>query len=246
MELSRRRAVRIVGASMPVGFLAGCLSNQAPGDDGETDPDGNRSPGGDSDDGGDRSAEQLAQVEEPSYEISEPDCGEDGDRDPLWLCEHMASEPSLAFEQVETTSVVFSDEGVDLEGMQQGVSQLYAGLLTDESDLERIAEGVGGDVGDLIEQTDFDAEAVLVVQTGWGSGSETPHLKRIEEVDDGIHAFGCYRRPCGGTTDVTVRTVLAQLERPERLDRAVVSVTVDPRTQVNITADEGIVTVDER
>lgn len=188
--------------------------------------------------------DELARVEEPLYEISEPECGEAGNRDPLWLCENMDAEPSLAFHQVETSSVVFSDEGLEFDEVGGGDLQFYAALLTDVDDLDRIDENTDSDVGELIEETDFDTEVMLVAQTGWGSGSETPHLKRIEGTDDGIHAFGCYRRPCGGTTDVTMRTVVARFERPDSLHQAVVSLTVDPKMQVNFEVGEMVVTVD--
>lgn len=186
----------------------------------------------------------LARVEEPLYEISEPECSGAGDRDALWLCENMDAEPSLAFDQVETTSVVFTDEGLAFDEGNGGNRQFYAALLTDEVDPDRVDKNTGGDVGELIEGTDFESEAVLIAQTGWGSGSETPHFKRIEETDDGVHAFGCYRRPCGGTADVTTRIVVARFERPENLNEAIVSLTFDPKYLVNFEAGEGIVTVD--
>lgn len=186
----------------------------------------------------------LARVEEPLYEISEPECSGGGDRDPLWLCENMDAEPSLAFDQVATSSMVFADEGLAFDEENEGNRQFYAALLTDEDDLDRVDENTGGDVGELIEGTDFKSEALLAAQTGWGSGSETPHFKRIKEIDDGVHAFGCYRRPCGGTGDVTMRTVVARFERPENLNEAIVSLTFDPKYLVNFEAGEGVVTVD--
>lgn len=186
----------------------------------------------------------LARVEEPLYEISEPECSGGGDRDPLWLCENMDAEPSLAFDQVATSSMVFANEGLAFDEENEGNRQFYAVLLTDEDDLDRIDENTGGDVGELIEETDFESEVLLAAQTGWGSGSETPHFKRIEETDDGVHAFGCYRRPCGGTGDVTMRTVVARFERPENLNEAIVSLTFDPKYLVNFEAGEGVVTVD--
>ncbi|MDL5363103.1 hypothetical protein [Halalkalicoccus sp. NIPERK01] len=186
----------------------------------------------------------LARVEEPPYEISEPECSGAGDRDPLWLCENMDAEPSVAFDQVETSSMSFADEELASDVENEGNPQFYAALLTDEDDLDRVDENTGGDVDELIGGTDFESEALLVVQTGWGSGSETPHFKRIEETDDGVHAFGCYRRPCGGTGDVTMRTVVARFERPEILNEAIVSLTFDPKYLVNFEAGEGVVTVD--
>lgn len=190
---------------------------------------------------GDDGAE-LARVEEPLYAISEPECSGTGERDPLWLCKNMDAEPSVAFDQVETTSVVFTDEGVAFDDEDRGNLQYYAALLTAEDDLDRVERG--GDVGELITGTEFESEAVLVAQTGWGSGSATPHFERIERTNDGVRAFGCYRRPCGGTTEVTIRTVVARIERPETLNEAIVSLTFDPKYLVNFATGEGVVTVD--
>lgn len=185
----------------------------------------------------------LARVEAPPYEISEPECSGMGDRDPLWLCENMAAEPSVAFDQVETTFAIFAGEGLTLDAEPDGEHQFYAALLTETDDLDRLNADAGGDPVALIEKTDFDTEAVLVAQTGWGSGSVTPHLKRIEDTGDGIHAFGCYRRPCAGTDDYTMRTVVARFERPDSLEEGIVSLTVDAEHRVNFEAGEGVVTV---
>jgi hypothetical protein len=70
----------------------------------------------------------------------------------------------------------------------------------------------------------------------------TPHLKRIEATDDGVHAFGCYRRPCVVTSDYTVRTTVARFERPETLDSTAVSLTVGPDSQLSAETTETVVT----
>ena len=143
----------------------------------------------------------------------------------------MPAEPSIEFEQVETSSPILADEGLRLDEPEDD-NQYYATLLTEQGDRDRLHDETSRAVVELIEGTDFDIEAVLVAQTGWGSGSKTPHLKRIEETSDGIHAFGCYRQPCVWTDDYTVRTVVARFEQPARLDGSRVSLTVDPETRV--------------
>lgn len=234
MEFSRRRILQVAGASIPSAVVAGCLTVAAPGGGGDDDGDG----------GEDGNGDDLQRVDEPPYGIDEPECDSPGgDRDPLWLCENLAAEPSLPFEQAETSSPVLPDEGLEMD--DRTGAQFYATLLTGTEDLDRVADGAGGAPVELIDGADFDSEAVLVVQTGWGSGSVTPHLKRIEETDDGIHAFGCHRRPCAVTADLTSRTVVARFERPAALESGVVSLTVDPETRVNFEVDEGVVTVDE-
>lgn len=183
-------------------------------------------------------------VDEPPYDISEPECDPPVDgRDPLWLCENLPSEPTLLDEQVEETGTVLRDEGLSL-GTETGDTEFYATVLTTGAEIDRVAADWNSAVVELIEETNFDTDAVLIAQTGWGSGSVTPHLERIEETDDGIHAFGCYRRPCGQTDDYTSRTVVARFERPESLETAIVSLTVDADTRVHFTADEGVVAVE--
>jgi hypothetical protein len=124
-------------------------------------------------------------------------------------------------------------------------TQVYATLLTDVDDRPRIADRAGDPLQTLIEETTFPEDVVLVAQTGWGSGSVRPHIKRIEETAEGLHAYGCYRRPCGGTTDVTVRSIAARVPRPDTLATATVSLTIDPDHQVTFDTSEGVVTVTE-
>lgn len=239
MEINRRRTLQLAGASLSSMVLAGCLSaaNPASGDDGDDageadDTDGSDPTGDPGDHNGD-----LPRVDDPPYAITEPECNEESDRDPLWLCENMPTEPSVEFEQVETSSAIFADEGLRFDE-QEGDDQYYATFLTEAGDLDRLHDDASEAAVELIEGADFDTEAVLVAQTGWGSGSETPHLKRIEEASDGIHAFGCYRQPCIVTSDHTVRTVVARFARPASLDGSIVSLTVDPKTRVNFGVDD--------
>lgn len=184
----------------------------------------------------DVSSNDVPRVDEPPYEITVPPCDDDG-RDSLFLCENMPARPSLAFEQRATGWPVFDDEGLALRDAD-GDTEYYAALLTDETDLEPISRSM-----DLIEETDFTSEALLVVQTGYGSSSIVPHVKRIETTDDGIHAFGCDEIPCGRTEDVTVRTAMVRFDRPEMLESAVVSLTSRDDTRVTF-SDDGIVTVE--
>lgn len=241
MSWNRRRALQAASASVSGLLVAGCVSTIDTGADDERPDEQDETDGTGDGDGGD----ELARVEAPPYEITEPECGETGERDPLWLCEHMAAEPSLAFEQAATTTAIFADEGLTLEDEPESEHQFYATLLAESADLDRLDEDAGGEPIALLEETDFDTETVLVVQTGWGSGSITPHLKRLETTDDGIHAFGCYRRPCAGTDDYTMRTAVARFERPDGLENAVVSLTVDADHLVTFEAGEGVVTITE-
>lgn len=191
----------------------------------------------------------VERVDAPPYDIEEPECsgnGQNEDYDPRYLCANMPAEPSLAFEQRPTRGTVFRDAGLQLSpGDDSGGNgdQLYATLLTGSDGVDRLDDD-GDEIHAFVSETDFERQAVLVVQTGWGSGSILPHLKRIEATDTGIHAFGCYTRPCVYTADYTARTTVARFERPDALDAGLVSLTVDPATRYTVATDEGVVTID--
>lgn len=183
-------------------------------------------------------------LEAPEDRIETPDCGPDGRRDPTWLCAHLSRYPSVSFEQTTSTGPLLADEGLQF-GEEVAPLQLYATLLTDADDLERLHPDAGGPAVDLLRRLDPGSQVGLLVQTGWGSGSVTPHLTRIGPADGGFHAAGCYRRPCAGTDDITVRTLAARFERPDEPAQGRVSLVVDPSTVVTVGVDEGVVSVVE-
>ncbi|WP_336336802.1 hypothetical protein [Haloarcula brevis] len=191
--------------------------------------------------------EGVERVDTPPYDVEEPECtgdGRDEDYDALYLCANMPAEPSLSFQQRPARGTVFRDEGLQFSpGDDPSGEQLYATLLTDAEDVDRIGTE-WDDIRAFVSETDFERRAVLVVQTGWGSGSILPHLKRVAATDDGIHAYGCYTRPCAYTADYTARATVARFERPDALDTGLVSLTVDPATRYTVATDEGVVTID--
>ncbi|MFB6224729.1 MAG: hypothetical protein ABEH86_13805 [Haloarcula sp.] len=228
MKQTRREMLRLVGG-ITTGVLGGCL---APGDHGGSPTD---------------TPDDLDRVDTPPYDIADIECEFDdsgeGDRDPLYLCANMSAEPSLSFEQVSTRGTLFADEGLELAPDNTN-EQLYATLLTEAAHTDRL-NADSGDAYDLVTETDFETHAVLVVQTGWGSGSIVPHLKRVEATADGIHAFGCYTRPCVYTEDFTARSTVVRFERPDAIDSGVVSLTVTPTTRYNFASTEGVVTIEQ-
>ncbi|KAA9399965.1 hypothetical protein Har1130_02475 [Haloarcula sp. CBA1130] len=264
MKRTRRATLRLVGGAA-IGALSGCLApgRNSSGDGGtetRTHPSPGTDPDTETDDGHTETAtddetptdtpdglpDDLSRVDTPPYEVGDVECHIDdsgeGDRDPLYLCANMASEPSLSFEQESTRGTLFADDG--LEGPpDDDQDQLYATLLTEADDIGRFGDD-SGDAYSLAADTDFGTHAALVVQTGWGSGSIVPHVKRIEETADGVHAFGCYTQPCVYTSDFTARTTVARFERPDALDSGVVSLTVDPSMRYNVATGEGVVTID--
>jgi len=231
MSLTRRRALRALGVAT-AGGLAGCLTGWTAddGDDGDGDSGVNNG--------------DLQRCDEPPGEITVPQCPPAGDeRDPLWLCADTTTEPTITFEQAETNTRVLSGEGLEWD-TDSFDTQFYATLLTDADDLDRVNLSKNLPAIELVEGAAFDSEAVLVVQTGWGSPDVTPHLKRIEPTAEGVHAFGCYRRPCQQSDSLGERTAVARFQQPETLDSATVSLIVDPETRVTFRSTEGVVTIE--
>ncbi|WP_262175358.1 hypothetical protein [Haloarcula laminariae] len=244
MERTRRDALRLAGVSVAA-LAAGCLDDAdtpagTPTDqpsetptETPTDPptNGQLPPG-------------LERVDEPPYDIAVPDCGDgpDGGRDPLYLCANMATEPSLSFEQAHARGSVLAESGLELSDDDSG-DELFAALLTDASDLERVDSEADSEPARLIRETNVATHAVLVVESGWGSGSVYPHVKRLEATDDGVHAFGCHSDPCIVTDDYTSRTTAVRFERPETVETGVVSLTVAPDERWNVAAGEGVVPI---
>lgn len=223
MGLTRRRVLRTVGVAT-AGELAGCL----------TDDEGT---------GEDRNDSQRSG--DPPGELPERECSPSGDnRDPLYLCANTASEPSLTFQQVETNGPVLAEEGLEWDPSSFD-PQFYATLLTDTADLDRIFRDRNTPAIELIEETAFATEAVLVAQIGWLSPDVTPHLERIESTGHGVHAFGCYRRPCEQRDQLGEQTVVARFQRPETLDMATVTLVRDTENRITFRSTQSVVTVEK-
>lgn len=218
MERTRRETLRLAGLSIATA-AAGCLDGAE-----------REFAGGLPDD--------LDRVDRPPQTIEAGECSPpDSERDPLYLCENIPAEGSLSFTQKTMRGNVLSDAGLELS--ENDDDQMFATLLTETADRGRVST----EPARLIQETDFESHAVLVVQTGWGSGSVYPHLKRIEETDDGIHAVGCHTDPCIQTDDITSRTTAVRFERPGELTAGVVSLTVSPEARWNVAVGEGVVTI---
>jgi len=240
MKRTRRDVLGLTGVSL-VTMASGCLG----GDDTESTGTPTDQPTATPADPADTLPPGIARVDEPAYEIGAGECSPpDSERDPLYLCANMPAEPSLSFTQAWTRGRVLQDEGLELS--EENDDQLYATLLTADADRERVRSDSSGEPAELIRDAEFDTHAVLVVQTGWGSGSVYPHLKRVEGTDTGVRAFGCHTDPCVWTDDFTSRTTVVRFERPDSLSTGVVSLTVAPDERWNVATGEGVVTIPSR
>ncbi len=245
MERTRRDVLKLAGVSVTT-LIAGCLDDSEQPTDRPVDQP-SETPSDPVTDG--RLPAGLQRVDEPPYEITAPECGSpktptSSERDALYLCANMPAEPSLSFSQASTRGSVLADAGLELG--DQTNNELFATLLTEAADRDRLSDDIVGGPTELIAETAFDTHAVLVVETGWGSGSVYPHIKRVEATDTGVRVFGCHSDPCIQTADYSSRTAAVRFERPDTLETGVVSLTVAPDERWNVATGEGVVAIPGR
>ena len=238
MRPTRRRVLsrtsRIAGAGALAGLttgLAGCLDGDDVGTP-DTTPTPTPTP-----------EEPDPRVDDPPHDIEEPDPGTgEGEWNEHYLCEAIDDAPTLSFEGAVATGPVSLGEalgGLDYDGRESD-EEYFVDLVTTAEAFDAVDDALREELG----TPDFDEEAVLVVQSGWGSSSVRSKLVRIEPADGGIHAHGCHVVPFVQTDDVTVRTLVVRFDRPDDgLEGATVSLTVAPERRVVLVAGEGAVSL---
>ncbi|MFC4987507.1 hypothetical protein [Saliphagus infecundisoli] len=188
-------------------------------------------------------------IDDPSYEIEEPeppdDPAEDDDWNEHYLGEEMPAEPTLEFEaldgaRLETFALsIEDDEGdqyaLDLIESREGFEERFDLGAMDPEDRERV------------QAVDFDEQVVVVAESGFGSGSVRHRWKRVEENEGGVHLHGYYTQPYIRTDDYGPRLSVLVVERPDGdFDLARASLTVSPDRRVHFDSTEGVVTVDSK
>lgn len=186
-------------------------------------------------------------IDDPPYEIEEPeppdDPAEDDDWNEHYLGEEMPAEPSIGFEvldgvRLETFALSIGDDDGD---------QYALDLIESEGELEERfdLDGMGSGDREQVEAVDFDERLVVVAESGFGSGSVRHRWKRVEESEEGVHLFGYYTQPYAQTDDYGSRLSVLVVERPDGdLDLARASLTVSPERRVHFDSTEGVVTVE--
>lgn len=217
----RRRTFVTTAGLVGVAALAGCV----------TDSDGD-----DSDNGGAADTPDD-RVDAPPHDPERPP-ETDEEWDPHWLGAGMATEPSLSFETVEAT---LTDQRLDT-GPSDTDPEFAATLVTAEEELASRVDLAAS--GDRLETVDFDAETVVVVESGYGSSSIHHAWQRVVEVEDGIYLHGYHVKPLAQTDDIVARHSVAVVETPlDRDDRAHVSLTYSGDWRANFDSTEGVVGV---
>ncbi|WP_226479203.1 hypothetical protein [Natrinema amylolyticum] len=238
MRIDRRRF--LAGTALTTIASAGCLQ----ADDESESGNGNGNGNGDSEPT--TAIPEDPRVDEPPYEIKE----QPNDRDEwnqLSLCENMSADSDLEFQMVSAPRADLLLSNVDAETDAYAVR-----ALTSAAEVREVFELGGDDGGDgsgeepeePIDAIDFAENVLLVVESGYGSGSVTHHWKRAEATDRGVRLHGCHTTPYERTDDLTARHSVVRVERPENFELARVSLTVDAERRVHFNSTEDVVAVD--
>lgn len=201
---------------------------------------------GGSEQGGDGVIPEEPRVDEPPYEITEPEPPDswDDDWNDHYLGEEMPMEPSLEFDVLSGGGLAESALSIDDETDGQYVVHLLES--EDERDERFDFERIDDTDRERMLNVDFDDQLLVVVESGFGSGSVDHRWNRVEDVEDGIHLHGYYTEPFERTADYTTRVSTLLVERPaDDVGLARVSLTVDAETRVHVNSTEGAVTREE-
>lgn len=240
----KRRAF-LVGAGSALGTTtAGCLG--APRPDGRTDrPGGSTDPPDDgttTDDGAGGDADPR--VDEPPYPIERPEPPDDpmdpDDWNELYRCEQMPAEPTIDFEQLAGARLAEPTHLADY----RDADEAYSVRVLADADARDAVLDLSGSTDRARERLtglDFEQQAVLVVESGFGSGSIDHHWKRLEGGAE-LHLHGCHTDPYVQTDDVTARGSVVVVDRPAtEFDLVRVSLTVSADRRVHFNSTEGVV-----
>lgn len=238
MTIDRRQF--LAGTALATVASAGCLQADDEGRNGNGNENGN----GDSEPK--TAVPEDPRVDDPPYEIEEQPTDSD-EWNQLSLCENMSTDSDLEFQTVSAPRADLLLSNADAENEAYAVRALTSA--------EEVREGfeLGGDDGgdgsgeepeESVDAIDFAENVLLVVESGFGSGSVAHHWKRAEATDRGVRLHGCHTSPYERTDDLTARHSVVRVERPENFELARVSLTVDAERRVHFNSTEGAVTVE--
>lgn len=165
--------------------------------------------------------------EEPSVDII------DQETDPITHPE------GIPFDDIEDRIEAFFVDGDDAE--EELTRFAFTDLISDQATLDQM-DGFSGWTASVVEDVDFDEEVILYVQSWFLTRRRRPVIVRAEERPYGVHAFGYLVQtsqivhPEGPPVAAVVR-----MERPEGVDGARVSLTIDEDHRVHFNSSEGIV-----
>lgn len=190
--------------------------------------------------------EESPRVDEPPYDVEEPDPPEGHTADEWnedYLGENQPTSPSVAFDRIDVPKGALLDPSfVEFSGSTYWVEPITSPTARD---LLVDLEAVDDETRERLVGVDFDERVLVAVRTGYGSGSVSHRWSRVEATDGGLHLHGYYTNPYLQTADLTYWVSLLSVERPSgAATPARVSLTIDSATRVHVNSTEGVVTVE--
>ncbi|MWV38620.1 hypothetical protein [Natrialba sp. INN-245] len=221
----RRKYIEVIGASA---LLSGCLSSEGL-DDSETKKEENLE------------IVEETRVDEPPYEIVEPDEPETVEEETQWndeyLGEHMKTVPSVEFNVLEEGKLLEEPRVPDAN------HAFWSDTIISETELSQFVErNQMEEVPAQISHVDFDESVLVVVESGWGSRTVEHRWARIEEIEDGVHLYGYYTVPWEHYGDTTRESIIEIKRHEKNIQFARISLTVKESTRTHFNTTEGSVT----
>lgn len=255
MHRTRRRF--LVGGVLAGAVTAGCLDD----DDGTGNGDGRVDPTS--------AIIEQPRIDEPPYTIVEQSDDAD-DWNELYLCENMPPGTYLELQTVSAPRLsdpllpsddqrgdeyavrVLTNADAVHDVFETGDSGTDEGTEgsdgTDGTDGSNGGSGEGGSTDESEEplaETDFDENVLVVVESGYVSGSMTHHWERVRTTERGFRLQGCYVVPYERTSDATSHHSVVRVERPDDFELARVSLTTSEHERVHVNSTEGIIAIEK-
>lgn len=118
------------------------------------------------------------------------------------------------------------------------------GTPTPDGPEDDATTGAGGASETPIAETDFSENVLVVVESGYVSGSMAHHWERVRTSERGFRVQGCYVVPHERTDDATTQHSVVRVERPDDFEFARVSLTTGVDERVHFNSTEGVVSVE--
>lgn len=253
--MNRRRL--LAGASLALTApLAGCLGDaDSDRDVGTvtTPPDGSflcertEGEGVDAiaDDGPDargRIVEEWRRNDVPPYPIQRPrTAGSDGDWNPAYLGEGMATAPSLDFDQY---TVAIRTGEPDVAHPVETSWTYVVDLVTAEDRTTVVdVQQLDSHIRDRLADVDFESSVAVLFVDCCGLEPSRHRWARVESTAAGVHLHGYPTRAGGGNLINHTRYSVLEIDRPdERVEHACVSYTAQEPTRLHVASTDGRVT----
>lgn len=172
-------------------------------------------------------------VDTPPYEITTPSDRED-EWNPHYMGKNLSKNPTRNFST--NVNANLRDQKIRIEDMIES-NEYIVRIIDNEEDLNNILN-----TNDNFN-INFDDEILIVVESGFNSSSLMHQWQRVEDTSDGIHIHGYMYRPYDRRLDFESRSSIIRVDKPDNLEKAYVSLTIDPEFRINFNSSEGIVRI---